>query len=260
MSRSRLCRWALVHLTAMATLGSCSHAPPGPGVVVPTPVRGTEAQAAVELFNGKDLSGWVVDVPEKDENPGAPDSFVVRDGLLVSLGTPRGHLLTKQSYKNYRLTFEYRFVGAGGNGGVLIHASTPRVLYKMFPQSIEVQLQSGDAGDFWCIHEDISVENMEIRRPREQGSAWGGRRGDARRILNLTDGAERPLGEWNAIVIEAVGTTITVWVNGQLVNRGSGSTASEGQIALQAEGTEMEFRKLQLVPLGGTGSDSGSAP
>jgi hypothetical protein len=189
------------------------------------------------LFNGVDLTGWVPDVPARDTDAGAPDSFVVRDGLLVSLGTPPGHLLTERSFRDYRLEVEYRFPGKGGNCGVLVHASTPRALYEMFPQSIEVQMNSGDAGDFWCIQEDIQVPNMETRRPREAGQKWGGAEGDARRILNLTDGSERPLGEWNTMVIEARGRTVTVWVNGDLVNAGFDATADLGRIAIQAEGT-----------------------
>jgi hypothetical protein len=201
------------------------------------------------LFNGADLTGWVADVPARDTDRGAPDSFVARDGLLVSLGTPPGHLLTEQSFRDYRLEVEYRFPGKGGNCGVLVHASTPRALYGMFPQSIEVQMNSGDAGDFWCIREDIQVPNMETRRPRQAGQKWGGAEGDARRIFNLTDGSERPLGAWNTMVIEARGRTVTVWVNGDLVNAGVEATADHGRIAIQAEGTEVEFRKVRIGPL-----------
>lgn len=201
------------------------------------------------LFDGKDLSGWTADVPERDENPSAPASFVVRNGLLVSLGTPPGHLVTDTSFRDYRLVVEYRFPGKGGNCGVLVHASRPRALYKMFPQSIEVQMMSGDAGDFWCIEENIEVPDMEKRRPRKQGQAWGGKEGDARRILNLTDGSEKPLGEWNTMVIEARGRGLRVWVNGDLVNDGANATADRGKIALQAEGTEVEFRRVEIGPL-----------
>ncbi|MDX2023802.1 MAG: DUF1080 domain-containing protein [Deltaproteobacteria bacterium] len=227
----------------------CGHKSPSGAPQAPSDVdRRPATPPSIELFNGKDLSGWIVDVPAKDAGGDVQDSFIVRDGMLVSRGEPRGHLLTERRFKDYQLTVEYRFVGAGGNGGVLVHASTPRVLYKMFPRSIEVQLQSGDAGDFWCIGEDIAVDNMETRRPRTKGNSWGGKEGDARRILNLTDGSERPLGQWNVMVVQAHADTISVWVNGELVNRGFGATAREGQIAIQAEGTEMEFRKLQLRP------------
>ena len=201
------------------------------------------------LFNGKDLSGWEADVPARDTNKDAPASFVVRDGLLVSLGKPEGHLLTTTAYRDYRLEVEYRFPGKGGNCGVLVHASRPRALYKMFPQSVEVQMNSGDAGDFWCIQENIEVPDMETRRPRKPGEKWGGAEGDARRILNLTDGSEKPLGQWNTMVIEARQRTITVWVNGVKVNDGFGSTADHGKIAIQAEGTEVEFRRVVIGPL-----------
>jgi hypothetical protein len=205
---------------------------------------------ATSLFNGKDLSGWTADVPARDADAAAPASFIVRDGLLVSLGTPPGHLLTDASYRDYRLEVEYRFPGKGGNCGVLVHASKARALYKMFPQSIEVQMQSGDAGDFWVIQEDIEVPGMEARRPRKDGQKWGGAEGDARRILNLTDGSEKPLGEWNTMVVEVRGRGLEVWVNGTLVNDGRNATAAEGRIALQAEGTEVEFRKVEIAPLG----------
>lgn len=201
------------------------------------------------LFNGKDLSGWSADVPARDTDPKAPASFVVRNGLLVSMGKPEGHLLTDALYRDYRLEVEYRFPGQGGNCGVLVHASRPRALYKMFPQSIEVQMMSGNAGDFWVIQEDIKVPDMEKRRPREKGEKWGGAEGDARRILNLTDGSEKPLGEWNKMVIEARDRTIRVWVNGDLVNDGHDGTVDRGRIALQAEGTEVEFRRVDIGPL-----------
>jgi len=171
---------------------------------------------SVSLFNGKDLSGWHVDIPKMDDDPNLESSFIVRDGLLVSLGTPRGHLITDKVYRNYRLEVEYRFAAKPGNCGVLVHASTPRALYKMFPKSIEVQMNHQHAGDFWCIVEDDS---------------------------------ENDVGEWNKMIIECVGSSIMVWVNGDLVNHGFECTASEGQIALQAEGSEVEFRKLLLTPI-----------
>ena len=199
------------------------------------------------LFNGKDLSGWHIDIPDMDKDPNVTSAFIVRDGMLVSLGTPRGHLITDKVYQNYRLEVEYRFAGKPGNCGILAHASTPRALYKMFPKSIEVQMNHEHAGDFWCIVEDITVPDMVERRgPKEN---WGITEGKARRIFNLTDGSENPVGEWNTMVIECLNDEIMVWVNGDLVNHGSDCTASEGQIAIQAEGSEVEFRKLELTPI-----------
>lgn len=207
------------------------------------------AAEPVSLFNGENLDGWVADVPAADDKPDIKPSFVVRDGKLVSMGKPLGHLISEKSYSNYKLEVEYRFVEKGGNCGVLVHASTPRYLSKMFPQSIEVQMMHKNAGDFWCIGENIEVENMEERRPRREGQKYGGDRGDARRVINLTDDSEKPLGEWNTMVIECRDDEIKVHVNGDLVNHGFNATVKEGKIALQAEGTEVEFRKVLLTPL-----------
>jgi hypothetical protein len=202
---------------------------------------------SISLFNGHDLQGWHVDVPEMDNNPSAINPFIIRNGMLVSLGTPGGHLITDQIYKNYRLEAQYRFAAKPGNCGVLVHASTPRALYQMFPKSLEVQGMHENAGDFWCIVEDITVPDMEKRRgPKEN---WGITEGKERRIKNLTDNSEKKKGEWNTIVIECLEREIKVWVNGDLVNYGYDCTASEGQIAVQAEGSEVEFRKLELTPI-----------
>ena len=201
----------------------------------------------ISLFNGKDLSGWHTDVPDMDTNAAAKNPFIIRNGMLVSMGTPRGHLITDSIYRNYRLTVEYRFPGKPGNCGVLVHASVPRALYRMFPKSIEVQMEHTNAGDFWCIVEDIKVNDMEKRRGPKAN--WGITEGKERRILNLTDGSEKPLGEWNKMVIECLDNSIKVWVNDVLVNYGFDCTVNKGHIALQAEGSEVEFRKIKLMQI-----------
>ena len=48
---------------------------------------------SISLFNGEDLTGWKADVPAADKG-GVPPSFIVRDGVLVSMGKPGGHLVT----------------------------------------------------------------------------------------------------------------------------------------------------------------------
>ena len=223
----------LVRMTSLALCASLA-----------APLLGAQGRS---LFNGTDLAGWHADVPVRDTTPSVASPFSVRDGLLVIDGEPRGHLITDAVYRNYRLEVEYRFTGTPGNAGILVHASTPRALYAMFPKSIEVQMESGNAGDFWCIVEDIAVPDMVRRRgPRAE---WGITEGKGRRIRHLVDGREQPVGEWNRIVVEAVGRTVTVWVNGTLVNRGTNATADRGQIALQSEGAPLVVRKVLLTPL-----------
>ena len=208
--------------------------------------RRSEAET-VSLFNGEDLTGWEVDVPALDEDPEGESPFIVRDGMLVSLAEPQGHLTTEEEYENYRLEISYRFPGDPGNCGILVHSSTPRVLYEMYPQSIEVQMYHENAGDFWCIGEDIEVTDMEARRGPPEN--WGVVHGKERRILNLTDGSENPLGEWNTMIVECVGDEVKVWVNGDMVNHGTNCTVSQGKISLQAEGSEVEVRQFDLTPI-----------
>ena len=86
-----------------------------------------------------------------DGKPDVKSPFIVRNGYLVSLANPQGHIITDAIYENYQVEVQYRFAGKPGNCGVLVHASTPRVLYGMFPKSIEAQLMHDNAGDFWCI-------------------------------------------------------------------------------------------------------------
>ncbi len=204
----------------------------------------SQTATPVSLLNGKNLDGWFMDVPALDKDPSGMKPFIVRDGMLVSLGTPGGHLITKKQYRDYKLTAVYRFSAKPGNCGILVHVSKLRRLGGMFPQSMECQMQSGDAGDFWCIGEDITVPEMEKRRGPKAN--WGVDGDKTRRIVNLTDNSENPVGQWNTMLIRCKGRNITIWVNGDLVNDGHDCTADHGRIAIQAEGSEVEFKSLTL--------------
>ena len=103
------------------------------------------------------------------------------------------------------------------------------------------------AGDFWCIVEDIKVPDMIKRRGSKE--KWGITEGKARRILNLTDVSENPVGDWNRMKIECLKDEVKVWVNGELVNHGHGCTAQKGKLSIQAEGSEVEFRRLDMISI-----------
>jgi hypothetical protein len=192
------------------------------------------AARPVALFNGKDLAGWDYHLQDKD----VPMAKVwsVKDGLLVCTGKPPGYIFTKKNdYANYVLNVEWRWPGEGGNNGVLVHVSKPEEL-GVWPKSLEVQLGSGNAGDFWVIGTKIEVENIDQRR-------------QDRRHLNLTDDSEKPLGQWNAMEITCRGDEVIVKVNGDLVNHATKCSETKGSIALQSEGTPIEFRKVELRPI-----------
>jgi hypothetical protein len=201
-----------------------------------------EAAEPVPLFNGKDLSGWKHDLwdsQNKKPDTTTPMSAVwsVRDGVLICQGKPPGYIRTEKEYGNYRLSVEWRWPEGTtrGNSGVLVHTSTPNAL-GAWPKSVEVQLALGNAGDFWVIGTELEVPDLEKRRT-------------GRRHLNLTDGSEKPAGQWNKMEVLAKGDELTVWVNGDLVNHATKCNVTRGAISLQSEGTEVHFRNVVLTPL-----------
>jgi hypothetical protein len=145
-------------------------------------------------------------------------------------------LISDAQYENYKLTVEYRFTKAAGNSGVLVHSSIPRFRNNMLPRCLEVQLMSGNGGDFYMLGETIKK-----RGATEPTTGI--------RIANMTDDSEKPIGEWNTMVIECRGNEVKVWMNGVFVNDGVECSAVRGQISLQSEGAEVEFRKLQMEKL-----------
>ncbi len=196
-----------------------------------------EEPQPIALFDGESLEGW-------DYHLGNPDVAMkevwsVDEGILKCLGRPAGYLVTENQYENYRLVVEWRWPTKGGNNGVLVHCTDKEEL-AVWPKSLEVQLAADNAGDFWVI-------GTTLKLPAEDGDAK--KRIQGRRHLNLTDGTEKPLGDWNTMEIVCRGDTITVKVNDVVVNKALELSQSKGQIALQSEGVPIEYRKVELTPL-----------
>ncbi len=198
--------------------------------LLPSIVLAAEPQA---LFNGKNLDGWTFDVIDPEVKPDA--IWSVADGVLICKGRPPGVIRSEKEFSNYELAVEWRWAPGGkpGNCGVLVHASKPRERF-VWPKSLEVQLASGDAGDFWMIGETVTVANAT---PQD------------RRWMKRQESTEKPPGEWNTMKVICKNDTITVWVNGVLMNEGTGLSATKGAICLQSEGGEIHFRKVELTPL-----------
>lgn len=200
-----------------------------------TPARPADKSTA--LFNGQNLVGWTYHLAKPDVRAG--DVWSVKDGVLRCTGTPTGYLVTKENnFENYKLSLEWRWPGKGGNNGVLVHVTTPDAL-GVWPKCFEVQLQSGTAGELWVIG-----TKLEIEKP-------AGRIED-RRHKNLITGAEKPLGQWNTMEITCRGDELTVNVNGSIVNHATKLSQSKGAIALQSEGTPIEYRNIRLSKLPGS--------
>lgn len=187
-------------------------------------VKSPSLPPETRLFNGKDLSGWTFSTPE------AKAAWSAKDGVLSCTGEPTGFIRTEASHQNYTLTFDWRWSGEKvGNSGLLIHAGEiPEG--KAWPVSIEAQLESGNAGDFWSIGSKIEATG------KNTGIRWH----------RIADPKEKALGEWNTMTVVCVGDTISVTVNGVLVNAGKNASVAAGAIGFQSEGTPIEFRNIVL--------------
>jgi hypothetical protein len=227
----RLRRFVLLLLCVLLVSASVSAAPADP----------------VRLFNGKDLGGWshfLVDPNVKME-----DVWSVRDGVLVCKGEPLGFLQTTAEYTSFKLVVEWRWpagtaarLGKTPNSGVLLRVNGEP---KPIPRAYEAQLQSGSAGDlygFW----GLPLEGDPARRRESKGNAMLGDMVG----FSKAEAAEKPEGEWNVYEIVVDGPSIVVHVNGKKVNEAGGAAVLPGRIALQSEGGEIHFRRVELTPIG----------
>lgn len=188
----------------------------------------------IKLFNGKNLDGWTFTL--RDENAKMEDVWsVTADGELICKGQPIGYIRTEESYKNYELIVEWRFDPAKGpgNSGVLLRMVGED---KVWPKSVEAQLEHRNAGDFW----NIDKFPMKVALERTEG----------RHTTKLHDTNEKPLGEWNTYRIVVNGGTIQLYVNDLLQNEATDVEEVAGKICLQSEGAEIHFRRVDLKPLG----------
>ena len=164
--------------------------------------------ARTELFNGKDLAGWVCVVDSLGDVP-AGEVFTVRDG-------------------NIRI--EWRWIGEATNSGIFQRVQEGD---KVWPQGIECQLMAGRAGDLVLLGGARAAGIEPVGKFPVKA-----RIGDA--------GCEKPAGEWNEAEIVCRGDRMTVYINGMLQNECSG-TDRTGYIALQSEGGTLEFRNVYLT-------------
>lgn len=197
---------------------------------------GTESR--IDLFNGQDLENWNIVVDSEDGEPA--DLFYVEDGLLNTLGDPFGYIRTKESYRNYKLHLEWRWVDEPANSGVLLNVQGPELI---FPHCVEAQLMHGRAGDIVLMGKGaaITVKDSTYTVVSEESRYLG--------IQKFEDSSENPAGEWNSYDITNMDGNLELVVNGVLQNTGTSMTLKEGNIALQSEGGPLQFRNIYLQPL-----------
>jgi hypothetical protein len=199
---------------------------------------GRAGDKPIELFNGKNLDGWKAFLDPRARDAKPEDVWSVKEGVIVCKGRPAGYIITEKEYDNYVLRLKWRWPGRAGNSGVLLHTTGPD---KIWPKSAEAQLASGQAGDFWLIDFKLDIDKAR-QDPRVARHYF--------RIGGREKKVEKPVGEWNEYEITCKGDTITLKINGELVNEGKNAEKTRGKILLQSEGAEIHFKDITLTPLG----------
>ena len=170
---------------------------------------------------------------KNNSNPAS--TWSVSDGVIHCTGQPLGYARTLQKYHDYQLTCIWRFVKVAphaDNSGIFVHIQSPD---KVWPECVECQGQFHHQGDL-------------ILQP---GAGADGYPAGHKAIFVNQMGPpnENPAGEWNTNQIVCNGSAIGLFVNGKVMNQITGCTITSGYIGIQAEGGDIEVRKLTLEPL-----------
>ena len=187
------------------------------------------------LFNGQDLQGWV-------NVNGAPETWTVRDGMIVCSGFPTGVLRTEKMYENFILELEWRHMKRKGNSGLFIHADALPAVGKPFPRAIEIQILDGRNTKNYTSHGDIfAIQGATLTPDRLHPGKWMRSLPHERRC--------KPAGEWNHYRVVSKDGTVTLAVNGKVVTRAYHLNPRKGYICLESEGSEIHFRNIRIHEL-----------
>ena len=196
-----------------------------------------------DLFNGKDLSGWINVNTDKD-------TWSVREGMIVCKGQPIGVMRSEKQYENFILHIEWKHIEPGGNSGVFVWSNAVPGEKNRLPNGVEVQMLELD----WVkLHTKEGQEPPPIAYVHGELFGVGGvttvpdtpRGTRSKSIENRCKGR----GEWNTYDVVAVDGVIKLAVNGKFVNGISKSTQKKGYLCLESEGAEIHFRNIKIMEL-----------
>jgi hypothetical protein len=219
-----------MYLTVLLACGTCC-------------VRAAEIPQFRELFNGKNLSGWV------NVNT-AEDTWSVKDGLLVCTGHPIGVMRTERQYENFVMHIEWRHMEAGGNSGTFLWSAGTVPEGRRLPKGLEVQMleldwvnqhkrDDGTLPPIAYVHGEVfGAGGLKTVPDNPRGSR-------SKSIENRCKGK----GQWNTYVIVAVDGVVKLSVNGKFVNGISKASVKKGYICLESEGAEIHFRNIKIMEL-----------
>ncbi len=207
-----------------------------------------------DLFNGRDLSGWV------NVNTD-PETWKVRDGLLICSGHPIGVMRSDKQYENFILHIEWMHMEPGGNSGVFAWSSARPEAESRLPNGVEVQMleldwpklniRDGKIPPLAYVHGELfGVGGVKTTPDNPRGDR-------SMSVENRCKGR----GEWNIYDVVAVDGVMKLSVNGKFVNGIRGSTQKKGYLCLESEGAEIHFRNIRIMELApGVTSQNQAAP
>ncbi len=234
---------------------------------------------SIELFNGKDLSGWYTFIQDRGRDTDPKKVFTVQDGMIRISGEEWGCITTNDEYENYRIVLEFKWgekthaprEDRARDSGLLIHSrGEDGSSAGIWIHSIECQMIEGGTGDIIVVGDgtdDFSVTATVA--PEKQGNSfiyqpdgeketiisgrinWIGRDPnwkDEKGFRGLHD-VENPHGEWNKLECVAADDQITIFLNGKLVNKAMHVKPQKGKIQIQSEAAEVFVRRVELQPL-----------
>ena len=279
--------WIAGLLTCCA-LAAVADAPRG-GSGVAGPQVSSSQKEWIQLFNGRNLDGWLIKFAGSPLGRNVNDTFRVEDGLLkvrydkwTTFTNEFGHMFYREPFSYYMIAAEYRFVGdqvrtaranlgwAIRNNGLMLHAQHPKTMLEDqdFPISIEVQLLGGRGDGKPRPTANLCTPGTHVVMKGQLHTAH---------CTNSTsktyDGEEwvrvEVLVHGDELVRHMVeGETVLEYTKPQI---GGGSVApvdpavkvdgtplTAGYIALQAETAPIDFRKVELLNLEGCTDPSAS--
>ena len=187
---------------------------------------------------GESFDAW--DFHLADPQAKMQDVWTIDDGVLICRGEPLGYLYTKKDYRDFVLKLQWRWPAdkKPGKGGVLIRTTGDN---KIWPKSLEAQINTGGAGDFW------GLDGYELTGPAERMRSLEHEEFGKLTNLKKTRDLEKPAGQWNSYEIIAEGDTVTLLINGQQVNKATGCDLDTGRICLTSEGDEIHFKDVVIA-------------
>lgn len=212
-----------------------------------TPILLAQTNDAIELFNGKDLSNWVVEGPSEFDNQGNKEAiWVAENGMITCRVNNRksyGFLrYDKKQFSDFVFSLEYRL--------------SEKELPKQSPCNSGIGIRTGvydpkksDSPPSRAGYE-IQLLDDAMKNPDKHST------GSLYRYIAPRVKAAKPAPEWNKIEIECKGPLIKVTLNGEKIIDVDQTTVEElknkplkGYVCVQNHGGKVDFRNLRVKEL-----------